>query len=224
MALILNIDTALENGSICLSRGEAPLEVVNNSSQKNHASWLLEAVQTLLQRQNCQPGELSAVAVTAGPGSYTGLRIAMSSAKGMCYALKKPLININTLDMMVWAAKDEEKDLLCPMIDARRMEVFTALYEPDLKKIWGPRNLILDADSFSDFLAENRICFFGNGSIKWSSLVHNTNAVFKSIEVTAEHMVKLSYAKYLEGNFANLAYAEPDYGKEFYTRPSKQSI
>ncbi|GAC1417286.1 MAG: tRNA (adenosine(37)-N6)-threonylcarbamoyltransferase complex dimerization subunit type 1 TsaB [Flavisolibacter sp.] len=224
MALILNIDTALENASICLSLRESSLEVINHGSQENHASWLLEAIKTLLQRQKYTLSELSAIAVTAGPGSYTGLRIAMSTAKGMCYALKIPLLNIDTLDMMVWAAKDEQTDLLCPMIDARRMEVFTALYDRSLQKIWGPTNQILETDSFSGFLKEKRICFFGSGAIKWIELVRNQNAEFKNIEVTAKHMINLSYTKYMKRDFANLAYATPDYGKEFYTRPPKQSI
>ena len=223
MALILNIDTALENASICLSRGETSLEVINHSTQENHASWLLEAIKTLLHRQKYNLSELSAIAVTAGPGSYTGLRIAMSTAKGMCYALKIPLLNINTLDMMVWAAKNEQTDLFCPMIDARRMEVFTALYDQSLQKVWGPTNLILDPDSFSEYLKEKRICFFGSGSLKWSVLLQNDNAEFKHIAVTAKHMIKLSYTKYSQRNFANLAYATPEYGKEFYT-PPKQSI
>src|SRR6187399_3095526 len=134
MALILNIDTAVDVASLCLAKDEEVLSIARNESQKDHASWLHIAIKEIFEKNNSELTSVHAVAVTGGPGSYTGLRIGMATAKGICYALNKPLISLNTLLVMANAAKDvhnsfaESANLLCPMIDARRMEVFTAIY------------------------------------------------------------------------------------------------
>ncbi|HEV7620981.1 MAG TPA: tRNA (adenosine(37)-N6)-threonylcarbamoyltransferase complex dimerization subunit type 1 TsaB [Flavisolibacter sp.] len=224
MALLLNIDTSQQHASVCLAENESAIEVLNNTTQKDHASWLLIAIRDLFRNNNLTLKDLDAVAVTGGPGSYTGLRVGMASAKGLCFALNIPLIVINTLKMMAFAAKNEPADLLCPMIDARRMEVFTALYDKSLKEIMPSINKILDSDSFSQYLENNKICFFGDGSTKFQALTTHKHAQFKSIEVTATHMVILSYSDFKEQKFADLAYSEPEYGKDFYTPPVKQSI
>lgn len=192
-----------------------------NSSQKDHASWLHVAIQELLQEQEVALPQLDAVAVSEGPGSYTGLRVGMAAAKGLCYALGIPLITINTLKMMAVGAQAHAQQLLCPMIDARRVEVFTAIYDRNLQQILPPTNLILTESSFSDLLEDNNIIFFGNGSVKFQPMVQHSNAHFVSIESSAKHLSALAFSRFTQKEFADLAYAEPFYGKEFYTPAGK---
>src|ERR1700743_1711256 len=137
MGLILNIDTSTTRGEIGLAKDGQTLFQLTNDQPKEHAAWLHPAVQQLLQTTGHAMKELTAVAVTAGPGSYTGLRVGMAAAKGFCYALGIPLITESTLKVMAFTAREQIKTdgLLCPMLDARRMEVFTALYENDLSEI-----------------------------------------------------------------------------------------
>src|SRR5206468_9976016 len=159
----------------------------------------------------------SAISISMGPGSYTGLRVGMAAAKGLCFALDIPLITINTLKLMASAAKDGAKHLLCPMIDARRMEVFTAVYDQELREVAAPSNLVLTENSFQSLLERHPIVFFGNGSPKFRQLTKNSQAFFKESRFTAANMVDLAYSSFLSGEFANLAYSEPFYGKEFYS-------
>jgi tRNA threonylcarbamoyladenosine biosynthesis protein TsaB len=119
--------------------------------------------------------------------------------------------------MMAFAAQNEEADLLCPMIDARRNEVFTAVFDRNLNEMVPATNLILDENSFKDLLDHHRICFFGNGSTKFQSMSMNPNGFFSTVEATAEHMTILAHIKYNKGDFADLAYSQPFYGKDFYS-------
>jgi len=219
---ILNIDTAVQTASVCLAKDGKKLAVKINRSQTDHASWLQPAVAALLQENDLAIKNIDAFAVTAGPGSYTGLRVGMATAKGFCYALSKPLIFINTLQMMAVSALMEPESLLCPMIDARRMEVFTAVFDHSLNNIVEPHNLILSENSFIELLEKNNVAFFGNGSDKFRGIVSHENAIFKYLETTAEQMVSLSYRSFLNNEFANLAYCEPLYGKEFFSPASKK--
>src|SRR6478672_10593007 len=145
--------------------------------------------------------ELDAIAVSSGPGSYTGLRVSMATAKGLCYALQKPLITVSTLKMMAVAALDTITELLCPMIDARRMEVFTAVYDHSLSEILSPVNIILEKESFKNLLEKHSILFFGNGSDKFKALISHPNGSFKSLEATAQHMTGLSYSQFKNKDF-----------------------
>lgn len=222
MSLILHIDTAVQTASVCLSDGETILATAVNPSEKESASWLHLAIQDILQRNNLSPSALSAVAVSAGPGSYTGLRVGMSAAKGLCYALSLPLISINTLQMMAAAVKEVSTNLLCPMIDARRMEVFTALYTPLLEEVMPSKNLILDEASFQDWLQQDSITFFGNGSKKAADIIKHLNALFVTVTATAKDMVPLALKKFEADQFADLAYSEPYYGKDFHSPISKK--
>jgi len=217
MALILNIDTAVEEASVCLSKDGTILSVSKNEKQKDHAAWLHVAIRDIFQKNDLEIASLDAVAVTEGPGSYTGLRIGMATAKGICYALNKPLITLNTLLVMANAAKQENASLLCPMIDARRMEVFTAIYTKELQIVKEPLAITLNDKSFDEELANNSICFFGNGSNKFQQIKKHSNAFFNEINSDATAMVSLSGEKFNKKQFADLAYAEPLYLKEFYT-------
>ena len=220
MALILNIDTAVDVASICLAKDEAVLSIVKNESQKDHASWLHIAIKDTFEKNNLELRSVDAIAITGGPGSYTGLRIGMATAKGICYALKKPLIGLNTLLVMANAAKKENADLLCPLIDARRMEVFTAIYTKELQIVKEPAAITLNENSFDEYLSDNRTCFFGNGSNKFKAIIKHDNAIFKDLKADATSMIALSEKKFTGKEFTDLAYAEPLYLKEFYT-PSK---
>ena len=159
----------------------------------------------------------SAIAVSIGPGSYTGLRIGLSSAKGLCYALDIPLITISTLKMIASAVKQKATDLICPMVDARRMEVFTGLYNKDLLEISAARALIIDETSFDTFLSSHKILFCGNGSKKLQNILSSPNASFIETIPNASELSDLSQNCYINKQFANLAYSEPLYIKEFYT-------
>jgi len=220
MALILNIDTAVETASACLAKDGNALSVVKNKSQKDHASWLHIGIKEIFEKNALALSSVDAIAVTGGPGSYTGLRIGMATAKGICYALNKPLISLNTLLVMAGAATNENTDLLCPMIDARRMEVFTAIYNKELQIIKEPAAITLNENSFDEYLFNNSVCFFGNGSNKFQAIKKNQQAFFSTVNTDALSMILLSEKSFAEKEFADLAYAEPLYLKEFYT-PSR---
>lgn len=228
MCLILNIDTATERAGICLAREEHVLLTLQNETQKDHASWLHVAIQQLLGVTGYSTKDLQAIAVTAGPGSYTGLRVGMAAAKGMCYALQIPLITESTLKVMACAAREQysfhvnsRDTLFCPMIDARRMEVFTALYNSDLHEVRAPAALVLDETAFEEELAGREILFFGSGSPKWEVLSKHPNARFQTILHDAGHLSRLSLERFRGGKIASLAYSEPVYLKEFYTYTRK---
>ena len=217
MSLILNIDTAVETASVCLSRDAECLWLTINEQQKTHASWLHMAIADMLTRTGNNIKDVNAVAVTIGPGSYTGLRVSLSAAKGLCYARNIPLITIGTLDLMAFAAKNEDCDLICPMIDARRMEVFTALYDKNLQLILSPGAMMLTKESFAEFLNEKRVLFTGNGNKKLQGLISHKNAIFSLIQANAAHMAVLSHGEFDKQRFADLVYTEPCYLKDFYT-------
>jgi tRNA threonylcarbamoyladenosine biosynthesis protein TsaB len=216
VSLILNIDTAIDSASLCLAKDGQCIGLASNPSRADHAGWLQPAIKNLLQTHSFFLNELDAIAISAGPGSYTGLRVGLSTAKGLCFALNKPLIFVNTLQMMANGAIKEDAELLCPMIDARRMEVFTAIYNKSLNELVAPHNCILSNESFDAFL-DRRIIFFGNGSLKFKELIFHPNAIFKELVTTAEQMISLSYSSFVKSSFEDLAYCEPFYGKEFYS-------
>jgi len=232
MSLILNIDTATEQASVCIAKDGEPIVTRTNADQKDHATWIQMAISELIKEATLTMQDLAAVAVTEGPGSYTGLRVGMATAKGLCYALQIPLITVSTLKAMAYGAKmqwlplsnvnNNEKVLLCPMIDARRMEVFTAVYDEALHEIIPPNALILDAFSFKEALNNERLLCFGNGAFKWKNISRYPNVLFieEKIDI-AKPLAKLASGLHLKGIFADLAYAEPVYIKEFYSYTKK---
>ena len=223
MALILNIDTAVESASICLASDDNILELSINENQKDHAAWLHSAIADLLKKSGKNINNLDAVAVSIGPGSYTGLRVGLASAKGLSYALNIPLLAIGTLKMIAVAAKEKSNvaTYICPLIDARRMEVFTSLYDRSLNEINAPSAMIIDENSFADILASEKILFCGSGSKKLQTIIKSENALFNYEAANAAHLSQLSYYSFRNREFADLAYAEPLYIKEFYSSPHK---
>ena len=225
--IILSIDTATDQAIVSLSREGSVIGTLENNAQKDHAGWIQMAINTLLQKHGYTMQQLQAIAVTAGPGSYTGLRVGMATAKGLCFALQIPLITINTLQVMAnaainqWQLKAAEMQpplCFCPMIDARRMEVFTAVYDEALQEIVAPKAMILEELSFKEELNDRSLICFGNGSFKWKTVSRYPNVLFidEKLDI-AKSLAKLASHLYLSQNFANLAYAEPVYLKEFYS-------
>lgn len=223
MALILNIDTATEKGSISLSKDGISLSISENGEQKDHAFWLHTAVEKIMAGNGFSMRDLDAVAVTSGPGSYTGLRVGMAAAKGFCYGLQIPLVTENTLKVMAFAAREQvaSTDFLCPMIDARRMEVFIAVYQNDMVEHLPVTAMIIDEKSFADLLRDHSVSFFGGGSYKCKHLITSSNALFSEINYNAGYLGILSFLRYLQREFTELAYSEPAYTKEFYTHTRK---
>jgi len=225
MSLILNIDTASEQAHVSFAKDGQVLHTLGNDLQKEHASFLQAAIEQLINNTGIKLTDIDAVAVTAGPGSYTGLRVGFASAKGLCYALKKPLITTSTLEVLTVSALQldapaaNENILLCPMMDARRMEVFTAVYNQDLSVYMQPCAMILDSFSFEKDLAKNKILFFGSGSDKWQKICaagdQHSNVVFKTVAVLPESLARVSNILFSEKKFTDLAYSEPLYLKEF---------
>ncbi len=219
MPLILNIDTAVETAIISIAENGVVLASKENQDQRDHAAWLHTAIQELLKDCKKEMTKLNAVAISNGPGSYTGLRVGLSAAKGICYALELPLIDINTLQVMAHAGlqfAENKTDLLCPMIDARRMEVFTALYNYELKELVAPAAVVLDENFMQHSLKDHRIIFFGNGSDKLKKSFNHPQAIFKDLRLNAQSLATLSYRNFLTSDFAQLAYNTPQYIKDFY--------
>ena len=200
------------------------LAVKSNETQLDHAAWIHEAIQDLFIETNCELQQLAAIAVASGPGSYTGLRVGMATAKGLCYALNKPLITETTL-MLTAARLKKTFDasacslpvLICPMIDARRMEVFTMLYNWSLQPVLAPQSLILNDKSFEDQLESNNVVFCGNGMPKWKSSCSHPHAVFSNNLHDISDLAEIALDKLKSSRFSELAYTEPDYFKNFYT-------
>lgn len=224
MALILNLETAADVCSVALG-GDGQLLALKESDQPHsHARLLTTYINECLQIAGRSLSDLDAIAISKGPGSFTGLRIGAATAKGLCYALDKPLISVNTLLSMASVFRERsmppESALLCPMLDARRMEVYTALFTRQLDFFRTTTAEILDENSFSAELSERKIYFFGNGMKKFKSLnISNmNNALWDDREVmSAAGMVFFSEESYRMGVLENAAYFEPYYLKDFFT-------
>ncbi len=223
MSIILNIDTSIETASVSIARDGIIQAHLINTVQKEHASFLHNAVKQLLAESSLDIKQMDAIAVTNGPGSYTGLRVGMASAKGFCYALNKPLITIGTLNALAVAAINASKEafrettLFCPMIDARRMEVYTAVFDKNMAEILPPCAMILDERSFEEILQKNQVFFTGTGAAKWCNIVRSENAEFiNELDITTA-ISTLSFEKFLTNDFTGLTYSEPLYIKEFFS-------
>jgi tRNA threonylcarbamoyladenosine biosynthesis protein TsaB len=219
MALILNIDTAVETASVCLSDNAGILDVQVNNDRQTQVSWLHPAIQKMISGQGFKITAIAAIAVTIGPGSYTGLRVGLSAAKGFCYALNIPLITINTLEVMADSVTNVNEGLICPMIDARRNEVFTAVYTRDLEEVIQPCAMVINKNSFDNLLISSKITFTGTGIKKTRLSIIHPHAIFEDKTITAANMTRLSLKYFQQKRFSDVAYTEPLYLKEFYSPP-----
>lgn len=219
MATILHIDTSGSTAAICIASNASISSYRINENRNDHAAFLQPAIIDVLKEQNISFNQLDAIAVSMGPGSYTGLRVGLSSAKGLCYALNLPLITINSLQIIALAGALEHhhpKALYVAMIDARRMEVFTAIYDSNAKEIVAPQALVLQPNSYESYLIDKKIIFLGDGAEKFSRICTHKNAIFLKSYQPLQAFVNLAFENFNTNFFANLAYAEPLYVKEFY--------
>jgi tRNA threonylcarbamoyladenosine biosynthesis protein TsaB len=225
--MILQIETATTVCSVALSKDGEVLAVRQIDQRNIHAEVITLYIEELLTTTGTKYSNLDAIAVSCGPGSYTGLRIGISTAKGLCYALDKPLIAIETLEAMTYGAIMEseltsEGTLLCPMIDARRMEVYTAIFNVKAERITPTTAEIIDENSFAELLNTNKILFFGDGAEKCRETLNNPNAQFlEGFTNSAAYLTKRATDKFVSQEFEDVAYFEPYYLKDFIAGKKK---
>lgn len=230
MANILNIETSTEVCSVALTSDGMVLEHREDYEGRNHALLLSGFIEEMMQYATPRGIKIDAVAVSIGPGSYTGLRIGLSEAKGLCFGLDVPLIGIDTLKILVVATMFgnyiDENSYYVPMIDARRMEVFAGVYDSALQEVMPARPVILTPDSFSEYLGQGRkLVFVGNGAEKAANLIKHPDVVYiPGVKPAAVDMLALSEMAFRKGDFIDIAYSTPNYLKEFQATMPKKKI
>ena len=229
MSLLLGIETATKVCSIALSKDNELLAIEELGGEYSHAENVTNFIEKVVKKANINFSDIDAIAVSKGPGSYTGLRIGVSSATGLCYALNKPLIAIDTLQAMAlrMAKQITDKNLLfCPMIDARRMEVYTAIYNANNELIEPISAKIIDETSFSQLLTNQKVMFFGDGAEKCKTLfAANENALFNNdVLPSAIEINELAVKKFNNNQLEDVAYFEPFYLKDFIATTPKKLI
>ncbi|MBP2832491.1 tRNA (adenosine(37)-N6)-threonylcarbamoyltransferase complex dimerization subunit type 1 TsaB [Aquimarina sp. U1-2] len=220
MAFILCIETSTTNCSVALTNDEDVIAIEEDiSKQYSHAEQLHVFINKVINDATIGLKDISAVAISKGPGSYTGLRIGVSAAKGLCYALDIPLISVPTLQSLSLQVQLEDKDaLIVPMLDARRMEVYAGVYSYLHEEVREIRAEVLTEHSFSEYVASRKVYFLGNGADKFSTLLQHQNAIFlKNKFPSARDMAKLSFLKFRQADFEDVGYFEPFYLKDFIT-------
>ncbi|MBX7051726.1 MAG: tRNA (adenosine(37)-N6)-threonylcarbamoyltransferase complex dimerization subunit type 1 TsaB [Flavobacteriales bacterium] len=225
MALILLIETATTNCSVALhGDGEVIGLREQSAEQFVHAESLHVFIREMIQSCGIGMKDLQAVAVSQGPGSYTGLRIGISAAKGLCFALEIPLIAIDTLDALATDAQKEKPDaeIIIPMIDARRMEVYCSVYTGELKRLHGPSSVIVDQPYFEQF-GQQRIVLTGDGSAKFAEIISSTTTSLNKLP-SASMLSDLASSKFSKGEFVDVAYFDPFYLKEYVPGVAKKSV
>lgn len=229
MALILNIETATTVCSVSIAKDGELLTVKEINGDYSHSENLTLFIQDVCLQANIKLSDIDAIAVSKGPGSYTGLRIGVSTAKGLCYSLNKPLIAIHTLQHLALSVSEKFRShpkydqntsattLFCPMLDARRMEVYCAIYDSSNKEIVPTAAEIIDEHSFTELFRSHRLIFFGNGACKCKNVLSiNTNAVFiDDVTLSSTNMISLSERAFSNKKFEDIAYFEPFYLKDF---------
>ena len=217
MAIILNIETATKNCSVSLSQKEEVLALIElNEGQFSHAEKLHTFILDVLKASGKKMKDIDAISVSKGPGSYTGLRIGVSAAKGLCFSLDKPLISIPTLTSLANAISVKEGEFIIPLIDARRMEVYSSVFDNKYQQICKTKAEIIDENSFLEFLDKGKVYFLGDGAAKCKEFIKHYNAIFlDGYFPSAKEMAKLSCAKYKKNDTEDVAYFEPFYLKDF---------
>ena len=222
MSLILSIETSTTNCSVSLSKqGETLILKEDNNANYSHAESLHVFIDEVIKEAEISKEDINAIAVSKGPGSYTGLRIGVSAAKGLSYALDIPLISVSTLEAMAHQV-GVTSGVIVAMLDARRLEVYSAIYNSAYHQIRAIEAQILDENSFSDYLKEGKVYFIGNGVEKTKALIHHPNAVYIEGKLpSAKQMGALAYVKYKKSDIEDVAYFEPFYLKDFIALKSK---
>lgn len=226
MSYILSIETSTKTCSVALHQSSTLLAAQDIHLEKSHSGLLHVMIADLLKYCGVEKNQLAAIAVAKGPGSYTGLRIGVSAAKGLCFALDIPLIAIETLEAMALGVRQytTENVGLCPMIDARRMEVYCQIRNQEMELILPTSAVVVDEHSFQEYMAQQKILFFGDGAAKCKPILsHSPNAFFLSdIHPSAANVGALATEKYAKKEFEDVAYFEPYYLKDFRTTQPKK--
>lgn len=227
--LILHIETGCNICSVALSSGNSLLALKESGNERAHAQQLSVFIDELIKSNRLQYSDLSAVCVSKGPGSYTGLRIGVATAKGICFGLDIPLIAVDSLLSLTYVYMQQhgngQSTLYCPMIDARRMEVYTALFDNNIKRVSDTQAMVIDENSFSAELQNNKIIFFGDGADKCRDIIKHPNAVFvPDIMPSAKGMLTEAAKAYTNKQFEDTAYFEPFYLKDFVVTQSKKKV
>ncbi|NAS32086.1 tRNA (adenosine(37)-N6)-threonylcarbamoyltransferase complex dimerization subunit type 1 TsaB [Flavobacteriaceae bacterium R38] len=224
MAIILSIETSTTNCSVSIAeKGQLKALVEENNVNYSHSENLHRFIKEALKDASFSLNDLDAIAVSKGPGSYTGLRIGVSAAKGLCFSLDKPLISVSTLEALSHQV-EATSGFIAPLLDARRMEVYSAVFDFDHQEIRETRAEIIDEHSFSDFLDQDKVYFVGPGAEKCKSILLHSNARFsENIAMpSAKEMTRLAYEKFKISNFEDVAYFEPYYLKDFISGGKKK--
>jgi len=226
--LLLSLDTSIRGCSVAVHADSVLLANYDLYTDRSSSAMLTTLMKSAVEHAGYKLSDLDAIAVAKGPGSYTGLRVGVSTAKGLCYALDKPLIAVNTLEAMSLQVIPffPKGTLFCPMIDARRMEVYASVFNSEYEIVQKTEAIIMDEKSFTDLLKDHKIVFFGDGAAKCQVLLlENPNAIFLGEEIrpSAKTVGKLAAKSFEENNFENLASFEPFYLKDFMTPPSRKA-
>ncbi|MBN8652481.1 MAG: tRNA (adenosine(37)-N6)-threonylcarbamoyltransferase complex dimerization subunit type 1 TsaB [Cytophagales bacterium] len=222
MMRLLSIETSTQVCSVAIHQQGELIAFRELREPRSAASQLAPMIDAIMIESNTQPTMLGAVVVAAGPGSYTGLRIGVATAKGICFALNLPFIAVNTLDLVAQQGKElisNKASLLCPMLDARRMEVYCKLVDFNLDEVEPTQAKIIEATSFNEYLEKNPIYFIGEGATKCREIIAHTNANFlDDVVPNAAHLGKMGYRKWMQQDFEDTATFEPFYLKDFLIR------
>lgn len=224
MAIILNLETATTNCSVSISKGNETIGLKeNNAANYSHSEQLHLFIKEALQEASLSFSDLDAVAISKGPGSYTGLRIGVSSAKGLCFSLDLPLISIPTLESMAHQIKLGNGERVIPVLDARRMEVYSSVFGSDHKEIRETRAEIINEESFGEYASDRKVYIIGSGAEKCKDIIKHPNFYFdESIVPSAGQMGPLAYQKYQAKQFEDVAYFEPYYLKDFVLQSKRK--
>lgn len=225
MATILNIETATTNCSVSIGvNGEVISLIEENTPNYSHSEQLHVFVQAVLKKAALDFTDLDAVAVSKGPGSYTGLRIGVSAAKGLCFSLDVPLISVPTLESMANQLALRGDEIVIPVLDARRMEVYSCVFNTQLEEIRETRAEIISEGSFGDYLNNQQVYLIGSGAAKCKEVLKDSKFIFKPERIpSAKEMVLLSYKKFKAGKLEDVAYFEPYYLKDFVLQQKKKA-
>ena len=224
MGVLLNLETSSTNCSVCIAKDGVILAIKEfNSANFSHAEKLHVFIEEVLLEASLKIEELDAIAVSKGPGSYTGLRIGVSAAKGLCYALNLPLVSVSTLKSMAAQLRHvEENAVIVPVLDARRMEVYSAVFDIQLNQVRDTKAEIIDENSFKEYLNSSTVHFLGSGAEKIKEFFNQENIVYHcDIVPSSKEMAIISHEKYKERQFEDVAYFEPYYLKDFVLQTKK---
>lgn len=231
MERIILIETSTALCSVALAEGGSVTAYRESSAPKAHASLTAVFIQEMLSERGLSLSDCDAVCVSMGPGSYTGLRVGVSTAKGLCFGSGKPLLAVGTLDTLVAQADSADFRFIIPMVDARRMEVYTAVFEksaeedaPAYRQMTETAPAIIDESSFSEYLEQGPCLFIGDGAGKCADVIKHPNATFCQCWPKASSMLEPALAAYRSGDFKDVAYFEPFYLKEFVATVSKKKM